>query len=345
MIEAVKRSLRHPAIRSLALTVLTRGNVPQREPRRQVDAFYQWVIDNIRFIKDPLGVELIQRPEVSVKLKAGDCDDHSVLIAALSMAVGLPVRFKVIGETPEDFQHVYAEINVDGEWLPVDTTARRGVGYAPAGLKAEKTYRILGVDSMPQTLNPFAVRPKRVPRSAMARAVRSNVTKTLHENWSNGLIDYADLLSYRRVIDEGNAPFTGVEWLESPIKQAIADFAAMIAKTGRPSLKPAGDLSGLEGLDGFLKSIWNGVKSVVGGAVKLVTGGGAQTVRIETAPAPAGSTAPAVSIRTPVTQYTSPTPIDYAREYGSAAGDLFKSPVFLVGVGALVLFLVLGKRK
>lgn len=138
IIQGVQASLRHPATRLLALNILNRAGVPDRDTRSQLEALYQWVVKNIRYLRDPVGVELVQRPEVTVKLRGGDCDDHSGLLGALAASLGLPVRFRVIGKTPDNFRHIYPEVDISGEWLPADTTARRSVGYRPVGHGAEK---------------------------------------------------------------------------------------------------------------------------------------------------------------------------------------------------------------
>ena len=93
----------------------------------------------------------------------------------------------------------------------------------------------------------------------------------LRQNWNAGRININDVKSYIRVIKEGNSParFTIAE---PPMLKAIEDFKNHVIRRGIVSAKPLGTLNGLEGMDGFLSSIWKGVKSVATGVIKGVTG-------------------------------------------------------------------------
>lgn len=97
--------------------------------------------------------------------------------------------------------------------------------------------------------------------------------KKLKANWNNGLINQQDLKSYLQVIDGGNSPGRGTI-VEAPMRQAIVGFLAYVTSKNMQSFKPIGAVSGLEGLDGFLKSVWGAVKGAVKGVAKIVTGGG-----------------------------------------------------------------------
>lgn len=52
----------------------------------------------------------------------GDCDDAAVLVATLANVVGLPVRFAVASfRADRELHHVWAEVQVQGEWRNLDT--------------------------------------------------------------------------------------------------------------------------------------------------------------------------------------------------------------------------------
>lgn len=57
---------------------------------------------------------------------AGDCTEHSVLLAALSRAQGLPTRVVfgalIVAEANAAYGHAWNEVFVDGEWQLVDAT-------------------------------------------------------------------------------------------------------------------------------------------------------------------------------------------------------------------------------
>src|SRR5208282_2140467 len=80
----------------------------------------------IRFTKDPVTKEKLYPPRQLLKIKAGDCDDISMLLGAFLMAVGYPARLITISANPSqqnEFSHVYIEAEVppgSGQWIPMD---------------------------------------------------------------------------------------------------------------------------------------------------------------------------------------------------------------------------------
>ena len=54
-----------------------------------------WVAKNINYVRDP-NFELVQRPEETLKLRAGDCDDVAVLLASMYEALGLKTKFALV---------------------------------------------------------------------------------------------------------------------------------------------------------------------------------------------------------------------------------------------------------
>ena len=272
-----------------------------------------------------MGVETVQSPTVTLSLGAGDCDDHSGLVAGLAMAVGIPARLRVIGYTDDHLVHIFPELFVNGRWYAADTTEpQRGFGWRPKRLPVERVYTLNGeVSDMAGngTLN--------VTKGQLKKAIKSKVTEVLSSNWQAGLINLDDVRGYLRVIREGNFP-TKNELAVEPAQQAIEDFESFIVTNRVGSLKPAGSSSGLEGLDGFLSSIWGGVKSVVGRVIG--------TSKPAPAPAPAPGPAPytpAPYIR-PVIR--APQPVAAAGMFGAMG-----STVPLLIAGGLALFLILKK--
>lgn len=335
----VDKSLQSPYIRQLALTIIKNkaGRTPSKF--KQCQAVYRYVIDNIAYINDPIGVETVQSPENTVSLGGGDCDDHSALNAALLMSIGFPVRFRVIGFDPAAFKHIFVEVYVLDRWLPFDTTVKKYLGFRAPAMPAEKVYNFKGEGHM--TVNDLKATTG-MSRGAMNRVVYNSVMRTLKSNWNNGLINLSDVESYVRVIDEGNSPARGT-FAEPVMRQAIVDFKKTITKNGIVSAKPIGAVNGLEGLDGFLKSIWNGVKSAVGGVAKIVgkgvsilTGGGTPQVTVN----PPTINIPQGAIQTQVT----PEAASAAVSTGfSNMADIFKNPLVLGGLGVLA-YVLLSRR-
>lgn len=119
-----------PVVRQLAINILR--SVPSKNWLAEAEAIRRWVAGNIRYTRDVAGVETLQTPEVTLKMRAGDCDDQATLIAAMLESVGFETRIVAIGARDGDFDHVYVEAAVPGRgWLSVETTEPVTIGWEP----------------------------------------------------------------------------------------------------------------------------------------------------------------------------------------------------------------------
>jgi hypothetical protein len=100
--------------RLLALNIIKEANVPDRNKAAQAVAIAEWVRKNIRYVNEL--PETFQTPPRTVKVAAGDCDDHTTLIGSLCESIGIPIE--VVG------------LKVDGVWQHVFP---RAVLQAPGG--------------------------------------------------------------------------------------------------------------------------------------------------------------------------------------------------------------------
>lgn len=106
-------------IRQLA-TRITHG-VPSKQPLAELRALYKWTRDNVRYRNDPHGLEWLQTPWRTLQERAGDCDDIACLLAALAQALGRPVRFQIVGQSPGRYSHVYVQAQLpEGQWVTLD---------------------------------------------------------------------------------------------------------------------------------------------------------------------------------------------------------------------------------
>jgi transglutaminase-like putative cysteine protease len=95
-------------------------------------AIFHWVQRNIRYVRDPILVEHVQTPRATLQIRSGDCDDISVLIAALAGAVGGRSRFvagafkKHPDGTPK-LEHVWVELHEprSNSWVVLDPVPGR----------------------------------------------------------------------------------------------------------------------------------------------------------------------------------------------------------------------------
>jgi len=129
MREVTKAGKRALPVRNLALSLIS--ELPQKDWFNEVKILHRFVRDKIRYVKDIHGIETVQTPEVTLALRAGDCDDKSVLLASLLESIGHPTSFVAVGFKPDDFVHVYVETRIDKTWLPLETTEPVEVGWRP----------------------------------------------------------------------------------------------------------------------------------------------------------------------------------------------------------------------
>lgn len=101
----------------------------------EVRVLHAYVRDAIRYQLDVRGVETIRTPELTMRERAGDCDDKSVLLSSLLEATGHPTRFVALafGPPPAPFSHVYVETLIGDRWIAGETTEPWPLGKAPEG--------------------------------------------------------------------------------------------------------------------------------------------------------------------------------------------------------------------
>lgn len=93
---------------------------------------FNFVRDQVRYVRDPVRAELVQDPAFTLKNRYGDCDDKSTLLATMLESIGHPARFIAVGFTrPGEFEHVYVESKIGNRWIPMDATTRHSMGWSP----------------------------------------------------------------------------------------------------------------------------------------------------------------------------------------------------------------------
>ena len=150
MIRAVVESdegARNPNVRAWALAAV--NGAPDRDDAAQASAIYEAVKQNIKFRGEYS--ETVQTPLLTLQLRAGDCDDHATLLAALLRSIGIPARFETVAtDESREFTHVFclAGIRRGGRivaWMPLDTTVPAAYpGWKPPVTTREKVWGGLG---------------------------------------------------------------------------------------------------------------------------------------------------------------------------------------------------------
>lgn len=139
LIEQISEGKRDPYIRQIAGQVLT-GKiagieaVASRDWWGEAKALFEYTRQNIRYTRDPLEVELYQRPRRSLSQGIGDCDDQTIFLGAILQSVGYPVTIKVIGLKGSNvFQHVYLLVGLPPhdpkKWEPLDPSRPEDAGW------------------------------------------------------------------------------------------------------------------------------------------------------------------------------------------------------------------------
>ena len=122
----------------LLTAALAAANIADRaaSARAEVERVQRWVQQNIAYVLDPVSIELLQAPAITLQRRRGDCDDQTSLLCALLTALGYQCRMVAIGFAPGAYAHVYTEVNLDGQWLAAETIRPWALGREPEGVKA-----------------------------------------------------------------------------------------------------------------------------------------------------------------------------------------------------------------
>lgn len=133
MSRIVKQYKTAPNIRELALKITSR--LEQKNFYGEILALHDFVKEHIRYVKDIAGVETLQTPIQTLRLKCGDCDDKSILVASLLEAIGHPTRFLAVGFSKDSLSHVFVQTKHGNKWVSVECTEPVPLGWTPPNIK------------------------------------------------------------------------------------------------------------------------------------------------------------------------------------------------------------------
>lgn len=125
----VDASKTDPRILNAAISVIYLQS--EKDAFHEARALFEYVRDTIRYVQDVVGIESLSDPITTLSRQVGDCDDQTTLLAALLESVGYPTRFVVAGYSSADFEHVYLQVLVNGQWIDADPTEHQPFGWAP----------------------------------------------------------------------------------------------------------------------------------------------------------------------------------------------------------------------
>lgn len=124
-------------VRQRAIDILLEKQVKPKDYLAEINALFEWVQQHIRYTKDTFQVEVLHSARRMLELRAGDCDDMTILLGAMLEAIGHPVRLVLSGPDPlkpDLFTHIYLDVFHKGRWIPLDATMPYPMGWAPSTL-------------------------------------------------------------------------------------------------------------------------------------------------------------------------------------------------------------------
>jgi hypothetical protein len=132
------------SIRQLTLKII-KAECESRDERCQALAVARWVQERIYYVHE--GRETFQLPTTTVKTGAGDCDDHTTLMASMLMTIGIRAKLCLV--------------NVEGKWVHIFPIAIIRTPDGPHRLTLDSTL-IEPVDDMVNPLAKLAAKRLRV---------------------------------------------------------------------------------------------------------------------------------------------------------------------------------------
>lgn len=131
-----------PVVRKLALSILSQAGIGSHNFVDEAFALANFVQQNVRYVRDPTGVEQIHDPTYLVQQIAagsaqGDCDDQALLLASLLLTVGARPFFAIVryNSNHGPYNHIYTVV-YEKNWgalrrrIVLDTILKdRAVGF------------------------------------------------------------------------------------------------------------------------------------------------------------------------------------------------------------------------
>lgn len=120
-------------VRELSLDLIK--DLPQKSYVDEIRRIFEFVQSQIRYVRDPDGLETIHDTDAILKLRQGDCDDKCILLAAMLKSIGVkPVRFVALAfNKPYHYEHVLVQTKIGENWVSLECTEPKPFGWTPPG--------------------------------------------------------------------------------------------------------------------------------------------------------------------------------------------------------------------
>ena len=113
--------------------------VPEKDWWAEVKAIFDFCRKNLRYTRDHRIVDQFSSAEASLRMKAGDCDDGTILLGSLLMAIGYTVKCRVIqSQGASTWSHIYLMVGLPPtgtptRWVPLDWSVNKPAGWQVDG--------------------------------------------------------------------------------------------------------------------------------------------------------------------------------------------------------------------
>lgn len=151
----IKKYRYHPKVNEIAMAILSRKCngwcIPEKDWEKEVEALFVFVQKiAVRYSHDMYGADTYRSPLVTLKIKAGDCDDKVILLGVLLQTAGYPIYLVIIQTKNEkDFNHIFLLTGIPPDnpkrWIFLDPTVQEEAGWYPPKEFVEK-YQYIKVD-------------------------------------------------------------------------------------------------------------------------------------------------------------------------------------------------------
>jgi hypothetical protein len=126
---SAKSGLQNPQMLYIARRV-TNG-CHGRDGMCELRAIYQFVVQNVRYTGDISKVDTFAGPIRVLQMGGGDCDEHTLVNAALAMANGFDVRARITSNRGTTWDHIYCLAGFpkgrSTSWVALDSTMAKGM--------------------------------------------------------------------------------------------------------------------------------------------------------------------------------------------------------------------------
>lgn len=147
MKDVARESAANPDIRAAAVMILNTAGIESHDYEGEALAIGQYVQQRVAYLKDPTEIEMLIDPytlldQADHDMGRGDCDDMSLLIATLLLAIGHTPVFRCVryGALYGAYNHIYViDYITDGQGKDIRLVIDAIIKNRPIGYEVKST--------------------------------------------------------------------------------------------------------------------------------------------------------------------------------------------------------------